>query len=122
MAVLGSQHAALWTGDVSLKLSSPAEDGKLAFEHTICVCADHDPSHSRNVACIASRGQAMCVSFHPASGTVLWGSESAAQDVDCIEDVCQTAGRREISLALQDLEAGGVGTQVSVLCTHKLVQ
>jgi hypothetical protein len=31
------------------------------------------------VACIASRGQAMCLSFNAEVGAVLWGSESATQ-------------------------------------------
>jgi hypothetical protein len=48
-------------------------DAQGSFGLSACCSLD------RNVACIASRGQAMCLSFNAEVGAVLWGSESATQ-------------------------------------------
>jgi len=58
-------------------------DAQGSFGLSCCCTLD------RHVACIASRGQAMCISFNPEAGAVLWGSESASQvpSMSTLQDV-----------------------------------
>ena len=60
-------------GDLFASMVRFLGDAHGSFGLSACCSLD------RNVACIASRGQAMCLSFNAEVGAVLWGSESATQ-------------------------------------------
>jgi hypothetical protein len=60
-------------GDLFTSMVRFLGDAHGSFGLTVCCSLD------RNVTCIASRGQAMCLSFNAEAGAVLWGSESATQ-------------------------------------------
>eukprot|EP00285_Hemiselmis_virescens_P005052 CAMPEP_0173390066 /NCGR_PEP_ID=MMETSP1356-20130122/14277_1 /TAXON_ID=77927 ORGANISM="Hemiselmis virescens, Strain PCC157" /NCGR_SAMPLE_ID=MMETSP1356 /ASSEMBLY_ACC=CAM_ASM_000847 /LENGTH=573 /DNA_ID=CAMNT_0014347385 /DNA_START=16 /DNA_END=1734 /DNA_ORIENTATION=- len=64
--------------DLFSALSHFLSDAHGSFGISTCCTLDRD------TVCIASRGQAMSVSFNPQAGTVLWGSESAAQNVEVV--------------------------------------
>jgi hypothetical protein len=65
--------AAFLDGDLFTSMVRFLGDAQGSFGLSACCSLD------RNVACIASRGQAMCLSFNAEVGAVLWGSESATQ-------------------------------------------
>ena len=60
-------------GDLFAAMVRFLGDAHGSFGLTACCSLD------RSVACIASRGQAMCLSFSAEAGAVLWGSEAATQ-------------------------------------------
>mmetsp|Transcript_26761 Transcript_26761/g.64689 ORF Transcript_26761/g.64689 Transcript_26761/m.64689 type:complete len:579 (+) Transcript_26761:133-1869(+) len=62
--------------DLFSALSTFLSDAQGSFGISTCCTLDRD------VVCIASRGQAMSISFNPHAGTLLWGSEAAAQNID----------------------------------------
>ena len=65
--------AAFLDGDLFASMQRFLGDAQGSFGLSACCSLD------RNVVCIASRGQAMCLSFNADVGAVLWGSEAATQ-------------------------------------------
>ena len=74
--------AAFLDGDLFTSMVRFLGDAQGSFGLSACCSLD------RNVACIASRGQAMCLSFNADVGAVLWGSESATQASDRDQSRC----------------------------------
>lgn len=72
-ALAARATAAFLDGDLFASMARFLGDAQGSFGLSACCSLD------RNVACIASRGQAMCLSFNADAGAVLWGSESATQ-------------------------------------------
>ncbi len=72
-ALAAKATAVFLDGDLFTSMVQFLGDAQGSFGLTTCCSLD------RNIACIASRGQAMCLSFNAEVGAVLWGSESATQ-------------------------------------------
>ena len=65
--------AAFLDGDLFTAMVRFLGDAQGSFGLSACCSLD------RHLVCIASRGQAMCLSFNADVGAVLWGSEAATQ-------------------------------------------
>mmetsp|Transcript_74697 Transcript_74697/g.200059 ORF Transcript_74697/g.200059 Transcript_74697/m.200059 type:complete len:1216 (+) Transcript_74697:161-3808(+) len=93
-------------GDLYNALVRFLGDAEGSFGITACCSLD------QSLMCIASRGQAMCVSFCPEAGAILWGSESATQLVPVITS--KAPERRQTS----DVEQPRAKDSV-LRCTHR---